>query len=91
MKEGEYVKQFVCENCGAHDFTLNNGYIVCQFCNTKYVITDDDIPKKESVISVREDVKRLLEKCKNDPLNARRYANLVLDIDPTNREAHKYI
>ena len=30
-------------------------------------------------------------KCKEDPVNAKKYANLVLDIDPHNVEALKYV
>ena len=38
-----------------------------------------------------DDVERLLQKCRTDRRNARKYANLVLDIDPTNQEALKYL
>ena len=44
----------------------------------------------QSTIALDDDVKRLLEKCKTDPKNARRYANLILDIDPDNEEALNY-
>jgi hypothetical protein len=33
----------------------------------------------------------LLRKCQDDPLQAKRYASLVLDIDPSNKEAARYI
>ena len=45
----------------------------------------------QSSIALDDDVARLLEKCRTDPRNARKYANLVLDIDPHNREALKYL
>jgi len=30
-------------------------------------------------------------KCRTDPANARRYAKLVLDLDPTNAQARAYL
>ena len=44
-----------------------------------------------SGISLDDDISRLLSKCKEDPVNAKKYANLVLDIDPHNVEALKYV
>ena len=44
-----------------------------------------------SPIALDDDIARLLKKCESDPRNARKYANLILDIDPDNEEALKYI
>ena len=44
-----------------------------------------------SSIALEEDIAVLLKKCREDPKNARKYANLVLDIDPGNAEAKKYL
>ena len=44
-----------------------------------------------SSIALDDDVERLLKKCRTDPKNARRYANLILDIDPDNAEVYKYL
>ena len=46
---------------------------------------------KNSSITLDNDVERLLKKCRSEPQNAKKYANLVLDIDPTNREALNYL
>lgn len=80
-----------CEKCGGGEFIDRDGYRICQYCNTRYLITADEATKKESNISLDDDIKRLLQMCRDDPTNARRYASLVLDIDPGNVEARKYL
>ena len=85
------MKQYVCENCGANDFFEQNGYRICKYCNAKYLIQREDIPHIKSSISLNDDIKMLLKKCKDDPANTRRYASLVLDIDPGNIEALQYL
>ena len=42
-------------------------------------------------VSISEDIKRLLAKCRTDRKNARKYANLILDIDPNNKDALQYL
>lgn len=76
-----------CASCGASDFRVEKGCRVCNYCDTKYEME----VKKPSCISLDDDIAVLLKKCKSDPRNARKYANLILDIDPTNKEAMKYI
>lgn len=85
------MRIFVCERCGGNDFRQEKGFRTCQYCNTSYVLTAEEIPQKLSNISLNDDIKSLLNKCKNDPTNARRYASLVLDIDPTNSEARRFL
>ncbi len=46
---------------------------------------------KTSYIALDDDVQMLLIKCHNDPTQANKYANLILDIDPNNKEAIKYL
>ena len=45
----------------------------------------------ETSVGVLDDVQRLLQKCEDDPSNRRRYASLILDIDPTNPKAQGYL
>lgn len=85
------MKQLVCERCGGNDFEEQNGFRICKYCDTRYVNQIEDTPQKNSIISIESDIKRLLNKCDTDPSNAVRYAGLVLDIDPGNSEAAKYI
>lgn len=81
----------VCKNCGAPSLTSKGGYLVCDYCGAKFAISEEEAPVKTSTIDLNDDVTRLLKKCEEDPLNARRYINLILDIDPTNSEVLKYI
>ena len=97
------MKQVRCNNCGADDLTEKNGFLVCSYCRSKFAIERDNKHIYNAIknssgqksngtnIALNEDVQRLLDKCKREPKNAKRYANLILDIDPTNREALKYL
>ena len=85
------MKVIVCKQCGASGLQKKSGYMICPYCGTTYQITEEDLPVRSSTIAINDDVKRLLEKCRKDPRNARRYANLILDIDPSNKEALRYL
>jgi DNA-directed RNA polymerase subunit RPC12/RpoP len=85
------MKIEICERCGGGEFVDQGKYRVCQYCNSKYLITPEDVTRKESSIALDNDIKMLLQKCQDYPANARRYASLILDIDPGNLEALKYI
>lgn len=81
------MKRVICPNCGADDFVMKNGYKVCSYCDAKFVVET----KKTVAVTLEDDVQELLQKCKINPANARRYANLILEIDPDNEEAMKYL
>ena len=85
------MKTIQCDRCGASDFTERGEYRICNYCGTKFAITMADLGIAESGIGLSDDIKRLLHKCKTDKKNARKYANLILDIDPDNEEALKYL
>ncbi len=91
------MKAFICPCCGAPEFQDENGYKVCQYCGGRFLPnalvqnTPRTQPPVSAGIVINDDVQRLLMKCKTDPKNARKYANLILDIDPNNREAYKYL
>jgi DNA-directed RNA polymerase subunit RPC12/RpoP len=124
------MEELVCKNCGANALMRKNNYMVCPYCDSRFVITREEhcsglfdsnryaspsysgVQSSEqyhsglfgsghhttlshrdvqSSIALDNDVTRLLEKCRTEPWNARKYANLVLDIDPHNREALKYL
>ena len=78
-----------CTQCGSNELIREGEYMVCKYCSTRYVIEKSDIGIKESSIALGSDIEALLQKCKNDPRNARKYANLILDLDPDNDEALK--
>lgn len=85
------MKQEVCINCGSHSFIYKNGAKYCEYCNTKYELSDDERRRTNTTVSLQSDIDILLEKCIADPAHAKKYANLILDIDPTNKEAKKYL
>ena len=85
------MKLIVCTRCGSRDLLDEGGFVICAYCRSRFAVQADDLPAKESVISLQSDIQLLLQKCKDDPENRRRYANLILDLDPTNHEAANYL
>ena len=85
------MKIVSCEKCGSRDFFEKDGYRVCCYCLTKYIIQAEDVSVRATSIAIDEDVKRLLQKCRDDPAHAGKYASLALDIDPNNAEAKEYL
>lgn len=80
-----------CGSCGASEWIEKDGLRKCAYCGTVYHLDENEKGSKQSNIALNDDVQRLLEKCKNEPRNAKKYANLILDIDPSNSEAKKYL
>lgn len=85
------MKPFQCPSCGSKELDERSGYMICAYCRSKFIPQAEDRPPLESVIGVKSDIDKLIEKCRTDPSNRRKYANLILDIDPTNHEALKYL
>lgn len=86
------MRTFLCKNCGAGQFREEKGYRVCLFCESRFIIDFGDIHSEDAKgISLKSDIDMLLQKCKTDPKNAKRYANRILDIDPMNKEAQMYL
>lgn len=76
----------VCGACGATELVRENGGFKCAYCATVHVLEGSC-----AIIALDDDIEALLQKCRESPSRARRYANLVLDIDPDNEEALRYI
>ena len=85
------MKLVECERCGSKELIEANKVVTCAYCQSRFVTQVDDLPLASTVIGVDADVQELLRKCREDPLHRRQFANLVLDIDPTNREAMAYL
>lgn len=85
------MQKIVCSCCGAHEFERKAGFLVCSYCGTLFHPDAGEIGNSESNIDVNQDIEQLLQKCRSDAKNAKKYANLVLDIDPSNIEALKYL
>jgi len=100
------MEVLICKSCGANALIRKNDYMVCPYCESRFAVTEEERRSglfgssyhatlshsgTDSSIALDDDVARLLEKCKSDPRKARKYANLILDIDPDNEEALKYL
>ena len=88
------MKALICKCCGATGVTIANGFVVCEYCDAKYLLTAEDYSFSDAApkgISLDADIERLLMKCRTDPRNARKYANLILDIDPDNDEVLTFL
>ncbi len=85
------MEKITCTNCGSNEFEIKAGLRICRYCGTSFQLSQSEVPRKSSIIALNDDIARLLEKCKREPSRARKYANLILDIDPTNIEARKYL
>ena len=85
------MKAVECKNCGSNEMSYKEGYMVCAYCGTKHQVTGEDVTQHAFGVAMSDDVMDLLRKCAQEPYNARRYANLILDIDPFNKEALKYL
>ena len=85
------MKMVQCANCGANGMREVGGYMICEYCDSKFAIQASDVPQQAMGMSIDSDVERLLRKCRTDRKNAGKYANLILDIDPGNKEALKYL
>lgn len=79
------MKLITCSNCGASKFTIRNQKYICVYCGSTYE------KSHTTTISINDDIQKLLQKCRENPLAAKRFANLILDIDPGNNEAKKYL
>lgn len=81
------MKALICEHCGGDEFIEKDGYRICRYCKSRFIPSKDDKPAKAATISLNSDVERLLNKCKTDPSRAKKYAALILEMDPANKEA----
>lgn len=90
-RDGDEMKIVECSACGSTELVEAGDLVVCVYCRSTFVPQADDSPPKETVIALHTDIALLLQKCRDDPRNRVRYAHLVLDLDPTNTEARRYL
>ena len=87
-EEGKY---YVCAYCGSKFLKEKKSE---QLSNTGISFSNETSLNKSlgnltGGISLNSDIERLLQKCKTDPKNKRKYINLILDIDPSNTDIYK--
>lgn len=85
------MRSVECSRCGSNELLERDGYVVCAYCQSQFVRQASDLPVKDTTIGIVDDVQRLLQQCRDDPGNRHRYANLILDLDPTNQQAIQYL
>lgn len=93
------MERVACRNCGAREFRRDDGVLVCNYCQSQFAppapsrsAANGPVPAlSQSSIDMRADIEALLQKCRDDPGNRLRYASLVLDLDPMNEEARRYL
>lgn len=85
------MKLVDCERCGSRELIEDGDHLVCIYCQSKYLPAPAEPPMISSIVGVGSDIDALLQKCRNEPENRRRYASLVLDLDPSNEEAQAYL
>lgn len=85
------MKILECSRCGSKELLEVDRYFVCTFCQSKFVPQAAERPPVRTTIELETDIERLLRQCREDPANQARYASLILDIDPLNKEALQYL
>ena len=85
------MKIIECTRCGSPELTEHDGFVHCDYCKSRFVLQAGDVAVKQTTIGIQSDVDALLQKCQDDPLNSRRYVDLILDIDPTNQKVNQYM
>lgn len=82
--------QFNCMNCGSHEYTISKNKLVCCYCRTNYYIEKAN-HHDDTRIDLLDDISRLVSKCISEPHNAKRYSEIILEMDPYNRFAKHYL
>ena len=88
IEEGKY---YVCAYCGSK-FLKETKSEKSSFGTVSF---EGGTPLSKSLdnltggISLDSDIERLLQKCRTDPKNKKKYINLILDLDPDNTDVYK--
>ena len=88
-----------CELCGSNSFTKEDGYFVCDHCNTKYTLEEAKKMMIEGTVNVKVDDSEELYKLyqiahrardEENNQNAAKYYEMILMKDPSSWEANFY-
>lgn len=85
------MKLIKCKTCGSRELVEDGDFVVCSFCQSRYIPQAEDIPTSETHIDLANDIQILLDKCRSDPSNRKRYVNLILDMDPNNLAVRDFL
>jgi len=87
-EEGNY---FVCDYCGSKFLKETKAERIFSVEGSLSNVNSlhRDLGNLTGGISLESDIERLLQKCRTDPKNKRKYINLILDIDPDNTDIYK--
>ena len=85
------MKRFECSACGATDLYEEDDYVICRYCGSKFKKSIENGFGMESSIELDSDVKRLIEKIEKEPQSTKKYAQLILTIDPHNEYAARVL
>ncbi|MBP1044415.1 hypothetical protein I6N95_25740 [Vagococcus sp. BWB3-3] len=93
------MKKIVCELCGSNDFTKENGYWVCNHCQTKYTPEEAKKITVEGIVDVSIDKTTDLHNFQklaiqyynsSDFEQAKKYYSKILEINPEDWQATFY-
>ena len=88
LEEGKY---YVCAYCGSK-FLKETKSEKTSFGTSSFengISLSKNLDNLTGGISLDSDIERLLQKCKTDPKNKKKYINLILDLDPDNTDVYK--
>ena len=85
------MEHIACTRCGSNELAEEGAFLVCAYCRSRFSVPRYGERRPATTIDVNGDIRMLLQKCADDPANLRRYASLVLDLDPENGEALEYL
>jgi hypothetical protein len=85
------MKIVECVQCGSNELTEIDGITTCDYCKARYAMEASEMASHGTTISVNSDIEALLQKCVDDPSNRKRYADLILNLDPSNKEALEFL
>ena len=84
------MKAITCRSCGSNDIYVEGDYYICKYCGTRFLLTSDDKPAKESTIDLNNDVERLLQRCKEEPARAKKCAERILETTRCQEASEEY-
>ncbi len=80
-----------CTRCGSTEIIETDGYLKCVYCQSRFEQSSVSKTQLNTTIQIFDDIQSLLKKCDDDPKNRDRYINMILNIDPSNKDVQKIL